>query len=56
MTARRRRILLTNDDGIDAPGMAAMRAALAERPGYDVLVVAPFRERSGSGWRPLADC
>lgn len=49
MTARRRRILLTNDDGIDAPGMTAMREALVNHPQYEVLVVAPFRERSGSG-------
>jgi 5'-nucleotidase len=41
------RILLTNDDGIYAPGLAAMRAALA-RLG-DVLVVAPATEQSGVG-------
>ena len=45
------RILVTNDDGIDAPGLA-----LAERlarsiagPGGEVVVVAPSRDRSGSG-------
>lgn len=41
------RILLTNDDGIYAPGLAAMRAAL-ERLG-DVFVVAPATEQSGVG-------
>ncbi len=39
------RIVLTNDDGIDAPGLLAARAAL-EKVG-DVLVVAPDRNRSG---------
>lgn len=41
------RILLTNDDGIHAPGLAAMRRAL-ERLG-DVTVVAPATEQSGVG-------
>jgi len=39
------RILLTNDDGIYAPGLAAMERAL-RRLG-DVFVVAPSREQSG---------
>lgn len=41
------RILLTNDDGIYAPGLAAMRTALA-RLG-EVFVVAPATEQSGVG-------
>ena len=41
------RIVLTNDDGIDAPGLVAARRAL-ERIG-DVLTVAPDRNRSGVG-------
>jgi len=40
-----RRILLTNDDGIDAPGLAALREALASLG--EVTVVAPSRELSG---------
>lgn len=40
-----RRILLTNDDGIGAPGLTALRRALA-RLG-EVTVVAPGRELSG---------
>lgn len=40
-------ILLTNDDGFDAPGLAALAAAL-ERVG-DLVIVAPDRERSGAG-------
>jgi len=42
------RVLVTNDDGIEAPGIAAMAAALAEA-GHEVLVVAPLAEASGSG-------
>src|ERR671917_1931851 len=41
------RIVLTNDDGIDAPGLLAARQAL-EKMG-DVLTVAPDRNRSGVG-------
>ncbi|MEQ8846740.1 5'/3'-nucleotidase SurE [Botrimarina sp.] len=41
------RILLTNDDGVYAPGLAAMRAAL-ERIAH-VTVVAPASEQSGVG-------
>jgi 5'/3'-nucleotidase len=40
-------ILLTNDDGIEAPGLAALRAAAD--PLGRVVVVAPDRERSGAG-------
>mgnify|MGYP003950829011 CR=1 FL=1 len=40
------RILLTNDDGIDAPGIAAMLEALEDA--HDVVVVAPSKERSGA--------
>lgn len=41
------RIVLTNDDGIDAPGLVAARQAL-ERIG-DVIVMAPDQNRSGVG-------
>lgn len=42
------RILVTNDDGVRAPGIAALaRAALAT--GNDVLVVAPMIDYSGAG-------
>lgn len=40
------KILLTNDDGIDAPGLAALAAALAAESGVELLVVAPDRQRS----------
>ena len=39
------RILLTNDDGINAPGLAALRKAVADLG--EVTVVAPDAERSG---------
>ncbi|VAX19982.1 5'-nucleotidase SurE [hydrothermal vent metagenome] len=41
------RVLLTNDDGINARGIAEMRAALAKN--YDVTVVAPESEMSAVG-------
>lgn len=41
------RILLTNDDGIDAPGLTELEAKSAALG--QVTVVAPTRERSGAG-------
>jgi 5'-nucleotidase len=41
------RILLSNDDGIDAPGLAALRAAVAELG--EVTVVAPANPQSAMG-------
>ncbi len=41
------RILVTNDDGIDAPGLHAVVASLAAIDGVDVSVIAPDRNRSG---------
>jgi len=42
------RILLTNDDGIYADGLQALREVLQRSPGLQVWVVAPDRERSAS--------
>jgi 5'-nucleotidase len=42
-----RRILVSNDDGINAPGLNALAGAMAEFG--EVWVVAPDRERSGAG-------
>ncbi|MHB8435231.1 MAG: 5'/3'-nucleotidase SurE [Acidimicrobiales bacterium] len=42
------RVLVTNDDGIDAPGLAILARAIADR-GFDVLVAAPAKEESGAG-------
>ncbi|MFN8035167.1 MAG: 5'/3'-nucleotidase SurE [Acidimicrobiia bacterium] len=41
------RILVTNDDGVEAPGIRALAIALAAR-GDELLVVAPDRDRSGA--------
>ncbi len=41
------KILVTNDDGIDSPGLWALAESL--RPVGDVVVVAPDREQSGVG-------
>jgi 5'-nucleotidase len=39
--------LVTNDDGIQSPGLAVL-ARVAHRAGYDVVVAAPDRESSGA--------
>lgn len=41
------RILVSNDDGVDAPGIQALADEL-RRVGHEVLVVAPDRDRSGA--------
>jgi hypothetical protein len=47
------KLLLTNDDGIDAPGLAALAAA-AEQLG-EAVVVAPLEGHSGCGHRVTTD-
>ena len=42
------RVLVTNDDGIDAPGLHALARAMV-KDGHDVLVVAPLDDMSGAG-------
>ena len=42
------RILVTNDDGVESPGIRALTAALVH-DGHDVTVVAPTSDRSGAG-------
>ncbi len=42
-----RRVLVTNDDGIDSPGIACLVAALT--PHFDVTVAAPSSDWSGAG-------
>ena len=44
---RRRRLLLTNDDGIESPGIRALARELAAD--HDVVVAAPVRDVSGAG-------
>ncbi|CDY76804.1 5-nucleotidase SurE [Caballeronia glathei] len=41
------RVLLTNDDGIDAPGLAALEAVAAEIA-HEVWVIAPEHDQSGT--------
>jgi 5'-nucleotidase len=41
------RVLVTNDDGVASPGLHALARALVD-DGFDVIVVAPDREMSGS--------
>jgi 5'-nucleotidase len=41
-------VLLTNDDGIEAKGLQAMRTALLELEDIDVRVIAPDSNRSGT--------
>jgi 5'-nucleotidase len=43
------RVLLTNDDGITARGLNAMRRALLEVPDIDLEVIAPDSNRSATG-------
>lgn len=47
--ARALRILVSNDDGVGAPGIDALVQALLAEPDVDVTVVAPAQNQSGSG-------
>jgi 5'-nucleotidase len=44
-------ILVTNDDGVSAPGIAALAAALRRIPGAKVSVMAPAQNQSDAGHR-----
>ncbi len=44
--AQNLRILLTNDDGFESPGIKALQQAL-RRDGHDVFVIAPATQQSG---------
>lgn len=46
--------ILTNDDGIDAPGLAALEAAVRDRA-TRLIVVAPKHQHSGCGHRITTD-
>jgi len=48
------RILVTNDDGVDAVGIDVLVEALIANPDNQVTVCAPDRQRSGSG--DMTDC
>jgi 5'-nucleotidase len=47
-TPARRRVLVTNDDGVGSPGIVALAVAL-HAAGHDVQVVAPASDLSGAG-------
>jgi len=47
MTDTKPLILITNDDGIDSPGLAALAPAL--EPLGDLLIVAPFKQQTSMG-------
>ena len=42
------KVLLTNDDGIEATGLRVMRQALLEVPGMELAVIAPDSNRSAT--------
>jgi 5'-nucleotidase len=42
-------VMLTNDDGVGAPGIDALAVALRDLPGVTVTIVAPADQQSGSG-------
>ena len=42
------RVLLTNDDGIEADGLQALRRALLEVPDVELAVIAPDGNRSAT--------
>ncbi len=44
-------VLVTNDDGVDAPGIDALVSALSARDDVKLVVVAPAENQSGSGGR-----
>lgn len=44
-------LLLTNDDGIDAPGLRALEEAVSGMPGCRISIVAPETEQSMCGHR-----
>lgn len=48
VAAQELHVLLTNDDGFDAPGVEVMRDALVSA-GHRVTIVAPLDDRSGAG-------
>ncbi len=47
MTPKLTRVLITNDDGIDSPGLHALAASLSGT-GFEVIVAAPAVQYSGA--------
>src|ERR1041384_4235989 len=48
-TATPLRVLVTNDDGVGAPGIDTLVQALRKLPNTTVIVVAPLKNQSGTG-------
>ncbi|HEY5143782.1 MAG TPA: 5'/3'-nucleotidase SurE [Solirubrobacteraceae bacterium] len=48
-TPARLSVLVTNDDGVGAPGIDALVQALRKQPALTVTVVAPAKNQSGTG-------
>lgn len=48
------RVLVTNDDGIESPGLHALASALLEQ-GMDVVIAAPVAQSSGSSASIMAE-
>ena len=44
-----KKILLTNDDGLESPGLTTLVSELLRTGRYDLRVVAPEKEQSGVG-------
>ena len=55
VAARTLRILVSNDDGVGAPGIDSLVNALAAEPDVSVTVVAPAENQSGSGGKTSSD-
>ena len=49
------KFVLTNDDGIDAPGLLALRTAVAQTGRGEVVIVAPADAHSGCSHRVTTD-
>jgi 5'-nucleotidase len=43
------RVLVTNDDGVSAPGIAALVEQLTRNPNFDITVIAPATNKSRTG-------
>jgi len=43
------KILISNDDGIFAPGLVALASRLSQDPALEIYVSAPDRQRSATG-------
>jgi 5'-nucleotidase len=52
--ARPLRVLVTNDDGVDAPGIDTLVEAVRKLPDTTVTVVAPAKNQSGTGGKTTA--